>query len=123
MGRMWRRTWSQERQLPNGLHFASEFNNLKKIIPSIPNDFSYYRRTLSRLKSTHQVRLPGLIAIHTHLHQVNDVEVNDELADRTVACLPHSSVKNDHRYHRKLRLCCKLTGQNEGWITNRISEE
>jgi len=50
------------------LDFVFEFDELKMANPSIQNDFSYYRRTMNRLKSSRNVQR----------HPV----INDELANR-----------------------------------------
>ena len=53
------------------LTFALDFDDLKMSNPSIQNDFSYYRRTLSRLKMT-----PENKAL------LDNAVVKDELANR-----------------------------------------
>ncbi|KAL7746117.1 hypothetical protein RI367_000519 [Sorochytrium milnesiophthora] len=52
------------------VNFAWEFDEIKMVTPAIQNDFSYYRRTLSRLKGS-----SGEASVH-------NVPVNDELANR-----------------------------------------
>lgn len=42
------------KQVANVLDFVLRFDNLKMMNPAIQNDFSYYRRSLSRLKMTKQ---------------------------------------------------------------------
>ena len=49
------------------IHFSSEFDDLKMVNPTIQNDFSYYRRTLSRYKGQDK----GIAPV-----------VSDELANR-----------------------------------------
>jgi hypothetical protein len=42
------------KQVANVLDFVLRFDNLKMMNPAIQNDFSYYRRSLNRLKMTKQ---------------------------------------------------------------------
>lgn len=42
------------KQISNVLDFVLRFDNLKMMNPAIQNDFSYYRRSLNRLKMTKQ---------------------------------------------------------------------
>jgi hypothetical protein len=53
------------------LTFALDFDDLKMTNPSIQNDFSYYRRTLSRLKSSPEAK-----------EMLEQAVVKDELANR-----------------------------------------
>jgi hypothetical protein len=53
------------------LTFALDFDDLKMTNPSIQNDFSYYRRTLSRMKMT-----------KTNKELFDSAVVKDELANR-----------------------------------------
>ncbi|XP_057713611.1 CYFIP-related Rac1 interactor B-like [Corythoichthys intestinalis] len=57
------------RQLALILHFTLRFDELKMTIPAIQNDFSYYRRTISRMRIN-------------NLCGDTDAEVNNELANR-----------------------------------------
>eukprot|EP00058_Branchiostoma_floridae_P024414 XP_002609904.1 hypothetical protein BRAFLDRAFT_90713 [Branchiostoma floridae] len=44
------------KQFAEILHFTLKFDDLKMMTPSIQNDFSYYRRTLSRMKMNSQYK-------------------------------------------------------------------
>ncbi|XP_051943444.1 CYFIP-related Rac1 interactor B-like [Hippocampus zosterae] len=57
------------RQFALILHFTLRFDELKMTIPAIQNDFSYYRRTISRMRIN-------------NLSGDADAEVNNELANR-----------------------------------------
>eukprot|EP00128_Syssomonas_multiformis_P008907 Colp12_sorted_trinity150504_noHs@33408 len=57
------------KQFAEILHFVLKFDDLKTTNPAIQNDFSYYRRTLIRMKMTNQ-------------DQLENVVVRDELANR-----------------------------------------
>jgi len=57
------------RKLADLLNFVLQFDDLKMTNPSIQNDFSYYRRLLSRVKNNHKINK-------------QNVPVNDELANR-----------------------------------------
>ncbi len=62
------------------LHIAARFDELKVSNPNIQNDFSYYRRTLSKMRMTNNVscyREKNLISKSNIV-----VVVNDELANR-----------------------------------------
>lgn len=64
------------KQFAEILHFTLRFDELKMINPAIQNDFSYYRRTLSRMRINNvQTRPPGFQA-------EGENEVNNELANR-----------------------------------------
>ncbi|KAI8849608.1 hypothetical protein BC829DRAFT_416657 [Chytridium lagenaria] len=65
------------RRLADLLHFTSTFDELKMSNPNIQNDFSYYRRTLSRMRMAN-------IA-------TNNLVVHDELANRMSLFYAHSS--------------------------------
>lgn len=70
------------------LHFASEFDELKMGNPSIQNDFSYYRRTLSRMKmsnlSTQNFVVPDELANRMSLFYANANPVSKTLVDSTM---------------------------------------
>ncbi|XP_077580302.1 CYFIP-related Rac1 interactor B-like [Stigmatopora nigra] len=57
------------RQLALILHFTLRFDELKMTIPAIQNDFSYYRRTISRMRIN-------------NIGGNADAEVNNEMANR-----------------------------------------
>ncbi|XP_068196426.1 CYFIP-related Rac1 interactor B [Antennarius striatus] len=57
------------RQFAHILHFTLRFDELKMTTPAIQNDFSYYRRTISRLRINNPTADAGC-------------EVNNELANR-----------------------------------------
>merc|ERR1712125_234791 len=56
---------SLAKQLANVFDFVLRFDDLKMVNPAIQNDFSYYRRTLNRMKLSK-----------------NDLSIRDELANR-----------------------------------------
>lgn len=55
------------------LDFVLKFDDLKMLNPSIQNDFSYYRRTISKLRSTNQNLPSDLYAVE---------EIGAEFANR-----------------------------------------
>lgn len=57
------------RKLADLLNFILQFDDLKMTNPAIQNDFSYYRRSLSRMKNNFQINK-------------QNIPVNDELANR-----------------------------------------
>jgi len=57
------------RKLADLLNFVLQFDDLKMTNPSIQNDFSYYRRLLSRVKNNYKINK-------------QNIPVNDELANR-----------------------------------------
>jgi len=57
------------RKLADLLNFVLQFDDLKMTNPSIQNDFSYYRRLLSRVKNNYKINK-------------QTIPVNDELANR-----------------------------------------
>jgi len=57
------------KKLADLLNFVLQFDDLKMTNPSIQNDFSYYRRLLSRIKNNYQINK-------------QTIPVNDELANR-----------------------------------------
>ncbi|XP_070557084.1 CYFIP-related Rac1 interactor B-like [Ptychodera flava] len=59
------------KQFAEILHFTLKFDELKMINPAIQNDFSYYRRTLSRMKMANQDNAGG-----------DPFDVNNEVANR-----------------------------------------
>ncbi|XP_046857170.1 LOW QUALITY PROTEIN: CYFIP-related Rac1 interactor B-like [Xenia sp. Carnegie-2017] len=61
------------KQFADILHFTLKFDDLKMTNPSIQNDFSYYRRTLSRRK---------LSNCDDNDMDENDVQVSNEMANR-----------------------------------------
>jgi len=65
------------KRLADILHFVSQFDELKMGNPNIQNDFSYYRRTLSRMRMSNP-------------NQQN-VVVHDELANRMSLFYAHST--------------------------------
>ncbi|KAJ3056516.1 Protein fam49a [Rhizophlyctis rosea] len=65
------------RRLADVLHFVSLFDELKMGNPNVQNDFSYYRRTLSRMRMSNP-------------NQQN-VVVHDELANRMSLFYAHST--------------------------------
>lgn len=71
------------------LHFASEFDELKMGNPSIQNDFSYYRRTLSRMKmsnlSTQNFVVPDELANRMSLFYANANPMSKTLVDSATA--------------------------------------
>lgn len=60
------------KQFAEILHFTLKFDDLKMMTPSIQNDFSYYRRTLSRMKMNSQIK-DGVGSVY---------EVSSEVANR-----------------------------------------
>ncbi|XP_078606486.1 CYFIP-related Rac1 interactor B-like isoform X1 [Branchiostoma floridae x Branchiostoma japonicum] len=62
------------KQFAEILHFTLKFDDLKMMTPSIQNDFSYYRRTLSRMKMNSQYK------VHDGVGSV--FEVSSEVANR-----------------------------------------
>ncbi|XP_077991184.1 CYFIP-related Rac1 interactor B-like [Glandiceps talaboti] len=58
------------KQFAEILHFTLKFDELKMINPAIQNDFSYYRRTLSRMKMANKDLQP------------DPFDVNNEMANR-----------------------------------------
>jgi len=58
---------SLAKQLADIFDFALRFDDMKMINPGIQNDFSYYRRTLSRMKIN---------------NKAGDIKIKDELANR-----------------------------------------
>ncbi|KAI8807744.1 hypothetical protein BJ742DRAFT_811735 [Cladochytrium replicatum] len=65
------------KRLGDLLHFVSLFDELKMVNPNIQNDFSYYRRSLSRMKMASP--------------QIANVPVHDELANRMSLFYAHSN--------------------------------
>jgi hypothetical protein len=57
------------KKLADLLNFVLQFDDLKMTNPSIQNDFSYYRRLLSRVKNNYKINK-------------QNIPVNDELANR-----------------------------------------
>ncbi|KAJ3213192.1 Protein fam49a [Dinochytrium kinnereticum] len=66
------------RRLADLLHFTSTFDELKMSNPNIQNDFSYYRRTLSRMRMANAGSTANLV-------------VHDELANRMSLFYAHST--------------------------------
>ncbi|XP_054772733.1 CYFIP-related Rac1 interactor B-like [Lytechinus pictus] len=66
------------KQFAQVLHFTLKFDDLKMTNPSIQNDFSYYRRTLSRTKLANQP-------------DPNRVAVNNEMANKMSLFYAHST--------------------------------
>ncbi|KXS09499.1 DUF1394-domain-containing protein [Gonapodya prolifera JEL478] len=64
------------RQLVDILHFATRFDDIKMSKPAIQNDFSYYRRSLSKMKMNQSPTQP--------------LPVTDELASRMSLFYAHS---------------------------------
>eukprot|EP01123_Difflugia_compressa_P000738 TRINITY_DN10856_c0_g1_i1.p1 TRINITY_DN10856_c0_g1~~TRINITY_DN10856_c0_g1_i1.p1 ORF type:complete len:318 (-),score=51.75 TRINITY_DN10856_c0_g1_i1:221-1174(-) len=58
---------SLAKQLADIFDFALRFDDMKMVNPGIQNDFSYYRRTLSRMKIN---------------NKAGDIKIKDELANR-----------------------------------------
>jgi len=58
---------SLAKQLADIFDFALRFDDMKMINPGIQNDFSYYRRSLNRMKLT---------------NKATDIKIKDELANR-----------------------------------------
>ncbi|XP_011682815.1 protein FAM49B [Strongylocentrotus purpuratus] len=66
------------KQFAQVLHFTLKFDDLKMTNPSIQNDFSYYRRTLSRIKMANQP-------------DPNRVAVNNEMANKISLFYAHAT--------------------------------
>ncbi|XP_030838939.1 protein FAM49B [Strongylocentrotus purpuratus] len=66
------------KQFAQVLHFTLKFDDLKMTNPSIQNDFSYYRRTLSRIKMANQP-------------DPNRVAVNNEMANKMSLFYAHAT--------------------------------
>lgn len=66
------------KQFAQVLHFTLKFDDLKMTNPSIQNDFSYYRRTLSRVKMANQP-------------DPNRVAVNNEMANKMSLFYAHAT--------------------------------
>ncbi|KAJ3279732.1 Protein fam49a [Borealophlyctis nickersoniae] len=65
------------KRLADILHFVSQFDELKMGNPNVQNDFSYYRRTLSRMRMSNPSQ--------------QNVVVHDELANRMSLFYAHST--------------------------------
>jgi hypothetical protein len=70
------------KQFAEILDFTLKFDDLKMTNPAIQNDFSYYRRTLSRMKMSHQLG-PN--------DDFDDFEVTNEMANRMSLFYAHAT--------------------------------
>jgi len=78
------------KQFANAFDFVLRFDDLKMLNPAIQNDFSYYRRTLNRMKLSKK-------------HH-GEITIKDELANRMSLffCLPNTNDECDQRDHFQL---------------------
>ncbi|XP_013410692.1 protein FAM49B [Lingula anatina] len=68
------------KQFAQILDFTLKFDDLKMNNPAIQNDFSYYRRTLSRMKMTNE-----------HSSNMDNQEVSNEIANRMSLFYAHAT--------------------------------
>ena len=88
------------------LDFVLKFDDLKMLNPSIQNDFSFYRRTISRLRSPNPNSVPELMSIpdlspefanRMSLFYANATPMLRALSDATlnfVTSNPHLPIEN-----------------------------
>ncbi|KND02994.1 uncharacterized protein SPPG_02067 [Spizellomyces punctatus DAOM BR117] len=76
------------KQLADVLHFVSLFDELKMGNPNVQNDFSYYRRTLSRMRmanpSQQNVVVPDELANRMSLFYAHATPMTKSLVDATM---------------------------------------
>ncbi|KAI9106085.1 hypothetical protein DFS34DRAFT_45315 [Phlyctochytrium arcticum] len=86
------------KQFADVLHFVSLFDELKMGNPNIQNDFSYYRRTLSRMRmsnSQQNVVVPDELANRMSLFYAHATPMTKSLVDATMKLVKEESVSPD----------------------------